>query len=296
MERKDLLTTREVAGYLKINEKKVYQLIQDGVIPCTGVVGKWLFSLEQINRWLEEKTALAKNILVAGSDDPLLMRLVEMFNRQFFPHHLVFHAAIGSQHGLMSLANGSAQVAGVHLFHPPTGDYNLPYVKKHCAGKRVVVVNLAYRQQGLLVAPGNPLRITGITDLIRPEVRFVNRNQGSGTRFHLDYLLHQEQLADAPVHGYQQELATHQEVAVQILKGAADVGMGIVYAAAEVGLDFIPLVEERFDLVAMAESYHAHPIADFFALLEPEKLTLKTGSFPGYDFRDAGTIVWQNNS
>ncbi len=291
MDNKQLLTTKEIAAYLKINEKKVYQLIQEGTIPCTRVVGKWLFPLTQINRWLEENTELNKNILVAGSDDPLLINLLEEFNRTHFPQFLAFHASVGSQKGLISLAEGKAQIAGTHLFHPPTGEYNLPYVKKHLAGKKYLAINLAYRQQGLLVARGNPQTVNKISDLVHNKSRFVNRNPGSGTRYLFDYMLEKEKISAHQIDGYEVECTTHQEVAMEILKGNAEVGMGIEYTAQLMQLDFIPLIEERFDLITMKEGFAAHPLKDFFAFLEPEKLTLKTENFKGYDLRDCGSIV-----
>ena len=291
MDAKQLLTTKEVAAYLKINEKKVYQLIQEGTIPCTRVVGKWLFPMEQINRWLEEQTELTKNILVAGSDDPLLINLIEEFNRVHFPQYLAFHASVGSQRGLISLADGKAQIAGVHLFHPPTGKYNLPYVDKHLAGKKYIAINLAYRHQGFLVPKGNPQTINNISDLTRDEVRFVNRNPGSGTRYLIDYMLEKEKLSPEQINGYQVERTTHLETALEILKGDADVGMGIEYTAHLLKLDFIPLIEERFDLITMKEGFAAHPLKDFFSFLEPEQLTLKTETFKGYDFRHCGNII-----
>ena len=292
MNDKQLLTTREVAAFLKINEKKVYRLIQDGSIPCTRVVGKWLFPLEQINRWLEEQTALAKNILLAGSDDPLLLSLIEEFNRIHFPRHLVFHAALGSKRGLVSLAAGKSQIAGVHLFHPPTGEYNLPYAAVHLHDKSYLVVNLAYRRQGLLVAKDNPLGIEGISDLARRDIRFINRNDGSGTRYILDYQLAKKGVLPSRINGYQDEKVTHMEVGLAILKNDADVGVGIEYVADLLGLHFISLVEERFDLVTLKDGFGAHPIKDFFALLEPERLTLKTEMFRGYDFRHSGEILY----
>ena len=291
MDTKQLLTTKEVAAYLKINEKKVYQLIQEGTIPCTRVVGKWLFPLKQINRWLEEQTELSKNILVAGSDDPLLITLIEEFNRVHFPQHLAFHASVGSQRGLISLADGKAQIAGIHLFHPPTGEYNLPYIEKHLGEKKYVAVNLAYRHQGFLVQKGNPCGIHEIADLRQKKVRLINRNHGSGTRYLLDYLLEKEGLSSDQINGYNIERVTHLETGLAILRGDADVGMGIEYIAHLLNLDFIPLIEERFDLVTMKEGFAAHPLKDFFAFLEPEQLTLKTETFKGYDLRCCGSIV-----
>ncbi len=291
METKELLTTKEVAAYLKINEKKVYQLIQEGSIPCTRVVGKWLFPLDHINRWLEEETENARNIMIAGSDDPLLLNLIEEFNRSHFPRHLAFHAALGSRNGLVALAAGKARIAGVHLFHPPTGTYNLPYIEKHLGGKKRVVINLAFRRQGLLVAPGNPLQISGIRDLKRPGLRFVNRNPGSGTRYLLDYLLGREGIETAGIAGDRHEVTTHLEVGLEVLRGGADAGMGIEYVARRLKLDFIPLAEERFDLVTLQENFLSHPTRDFFTFVEPERLTLRSGDFPGYDFRSTGAKI-----
>ncbi len=291
MDTKELLNTKEIAAYLKINEKKVYQLIQEGSIPCTRAVGKWLFPLKQINRWLEEQTELTKSILIAGSDDPLLLNLVEEFNRINFPKQLIFQAAVGSRKGLIALAEGKAQVAGVHLFHPPTGQYNIPYVEKHLAGKKFVVVNLAYRRQGLLVQPGNPHNLQTLTDLATKKSRFINRNPGSGTRYLFDFLLEKEHLTPDKINGYGCEQITHLETGLEILRGDADAGMGIEYVAHLLKLDFIPLVEERFDLVCLKEAFAAPPVRDFFAFLEPEKLTLKTATFKGYDFRSCGSIL-----
>ena len=291
METKELLTTKEVAAYLKINEKKVYQLIQEGSIPCTRVVGKWLFPLAHINRWLEEETENSRNIMVAGSDDPLLISLIEEFNQANFPRHLVFHAALGSQKGLVALAAGKAQIAGVHLFHPPTDSYNLPYIEKHLGGRKYVVINLAFRRQGLLVPAGNPLKIAKIGDLKKSGLNFVNRNPGSGTRYLLDYLLGREGITGTEIKGYDRELTTHLETGLEILRGSADAGMGIEYVARLLKLDFIPLAEERFDLVTFKDTFGTHPTRDFFAFIEPERLTLKGENFPGYDFRSTGSKI-----
>ena len=291
MKVKELLSTKEVAAYLKINEKKVYQLIQEGSIPCTRAVGKWLFPLEQINRWIEEQTELTKSILIAGSDDPLLVNLIDEFNQVHFPKQLVFHTSVGSQRGLMALAVGKAQVAGVHLFHPPTGTYNLPYVEKHLAGKNFIVVNLAYRRQGLLVQSGNPHNIKKLADLGREGIRFINRNPGSGTRYLFDFLLEKEQLGASQINSYDTERVTHLETGLEILRNDADVGMGIEYVAHLLNLDFIPLIEERFDLVCMKEAFTTSPLRDLFVFLEPERLTLKTATFKGYDFRSCGNIL-----
>jgi len=154
------------------------------------------------------------------------------------------------------------------------------------------VINLAYRRQGLLAAKDNPLGVEGIKDLTRRDIRFINRNEGSGTRYILDYQLAKKGISPSRINGYQDEKVTHMEVGLSILRNDADIGVGIEYVADLLGLHFIPLVEERFDLVTLKDGFLAHPIKDFFSLFEPERLTLKTEIFPGYDFRHSGEILY----
>ena len=157
-------------------------------------------------------------------------------------------ARVGSLRGLELLERGWAQLAGCHLLHP-SGQYNLPFMGPRLRAQATAVVSLAWRTQGLMVAPGNPLGIASLSDLRRPEVRLVNRNPGSGTRLLLDQELARLGINPREVQGYDHEVGSHLEVALAVRRGEADVGLGIQAVAELVGLEFIPLRSERYDLV-----------------------------------------------
>lgn len=290
----DLLTTKEVAKYLKINEKKVYQLIKEGNIPCTRVAGKWLFPKTLIDNWIVESVEKEKDILIAGSNDLFLNVVIEQYTKKFFPNSIIYYASIGSANGLQALTHRKAIIASTHLFHPETGDYNIPYVDRYLGNESVVVVNLAYREQGFLVKKGNPLNIKDFWDLTKEKIRFINRNIGSGTRFLLDYHLTKLGINAQQINGYDQEVNTHLQVGLRIVKEEADVGIGIHYIAELLGLNFIPINWERFDLVLFKKDVYRKPIKDFFALLDPLNINLFSKTFPGYDFKDTGKIIFES--
>ncbi len=156
---------------------------------------------------------------------------------------------IGSLGGLMALARGEADVAGTHLWDELTGAYNVPFVQRVLPNRKVMLLNLVQRVQGLIVPAGNPQELRSIADLARPEVRFVNRQPGSGTRVWLDIQLRHEDVSPKDVFGYDQEESTHLGVARAVAEGRATAGVGISAAAAAYGLSFVPLGEERYDLV-----------------------------------------------
>jgi len=156
---------------------------------------------------------------------------------------------VGSMGGISALKAGSALFAGCHLFDPETGDFNFPFLARYLADLEVLVVNLAIRHQGLMVAPGNPKNIRGVGDFTRPDVLFINRQKGAGTRILLDHHLKVAGIGPDQVRGYEREEYTHMAVAVNVLTGAADCGLGIFAAAKALGLDFLPLARERYDLI-----------------------------------------------
>ena len=162
---------------------------------------------------------------------------------------------IGSQGGLVALRQGRAHLGGSHRLDPETMTYNVPYIERFLTGVPLKLINLAWREQGLMVAQGNPKNIHAIADLVRPDVRFINRQRGAGTRLRLDYLLKEHHLKAADVHGYEREEYTHMAVAVNVLSGTTDVGLGILAAAKALGLDFIPLMPERYDPVVPESTY-----------------------------------------
>ncbi|MDP8924647.1 MAG: hypothetical protein M3O34_17465, partial [Chloroflexota bacterium] len=198
--------------------------------------------------------------------------------------------ASGSLEGLFALAHGTAGLAGCHLRDPDSGDDNLPFVRRVLPGEQLLLVTLAYREQGLLVAPGNPKAIGTIADLGRANVTFVNRQRGAGTRVLLDELLAEAGIGPSDVRGHDREEATHLAVAGVVASGAADVGLGIRAAARAFGLDFVPLTRERYELVLRPETAARPTVRALLALLADPDFHAAVRSLGGYDTTETGTV------
>lgn len=199
-------------------------------------------------------------------------------------------ANVGSMGGITAVRRDEAQLAGIHLLDAATGQYNVPYVEKYLPHKTWCLVHLARRQQGLMVAPGNPQHLTGWTDLTRPGVTFVNRQRGSGTRTLLDYHLQRLGLAGEAIAGYDKEVATHMAVAASVAAGAADAGLGIRAAAAALGLTFVPVGEEQYDLLLnMAPADDL--VREIVAILQDPDFRRQVESLGGYDLTASGRVL-----
>ncbi|MEA3470593.1 MAG: substrate-binding domain-containing protein, partial [Thermodesulfobacteriota bacterium] len=185
----DLLTTKELADLLRLNEKKVYQLVREGGVPHVRIAGKWLFPRNHVMRWIDEHVQREKDLLIVGSDDILLARLLSFYSQENFPESQAFYSSVGSLKGIQALARKKGQACCTHLLDMETGEYNLPILKKTLSPQKYVVINLWNRKQGLIVRKGNPLGIKGLEGVIEKKAKFVNRNEGSGTRVLLEYLL-----------------------------------------------------------------------------------------------------------
>ena len=193
-----------------------------------------------------------RSIVALGSHDLALEALASLVNAR--PGDVdVVPAAIGSLDGLVALRQGLADVAGCHLLDVDTGVYNLPFVRHLFPDRPVLAVTLVEREQGLMLAPGNPRGISGLEDLARTDVRLANRNPGSGTRLWLDRRLREIGLEPTSVSGYEDETSTHTDAAAAVARGQADVAIGIQAAAEADGLLFVPLFQERYDLVVAAD-------------------------------------------
>jgi putative molybdopterin biosynthesis protein len=238
---------------------------------------------------LRRRDEIENTILVTGSHD-LSLTILEDCLKQDHPQVRLSATNVGSIGGLVTLGRGEAHVAGSHLLDPTTGEYNLTDVRRLLAGVAVRVVNLVRRQQGLILRKGNPLRIRGLEDLVRTDLRFVNRQPGAGTRVLLDARLQSLGLRPESIRGYEREEFTHMGVAEAVRSGLANCGLGIRQAAAALGLDFVPIEVEDYDLVMLEE----------FAATELGRLLLEAVGSPrfrtsmsalaGYDASRSGTV------
>ncbi|MBI4311555.1 MAG: molybdopterin biosynthesis protein [Chloroflexi bacterium] len=229
-------------------------------------------------------------IVAIGSHDMTLDLLASEMRREH-PNVSLSSSNVGSLGGLLALQRGEAHVAGIHLLDEVSGEYNVAYVRRMLAGRRVTLVNLVYRQQGLMAPRGNPLGITSLRDLARPEVAFINRQRGSGTRVLLDFELKKIGLQPEAIRGYEREEFTHTGVAAAIASGSAGVGLGILAAARALGLDFVPLLEERYDLAIPAEEYESSLLAPLLAMVRSTAFRKKVEELGGYDASSMGEVV-----
>ena len=237
------------------------------------------------------RTEIERTILCIGSHDLTLDLLA-----QFLAGHdrRLASANIGSQGGLIALRRAEAHLAGSHLLDPKTGEYNISYIRQYMPNIPVKVVALVGREQGLLVRRGNPKGVRGLEDLARLQVQFLNRQRGAGTRVLLDYHLNLLGISHESIVGYSQEEYTHLAVAAAIASGRADCGLGIAAAAHALDLDFIPLFQERYDLVIPKEHADSHLLAPLFGLLTERGFREAVSQLTGYDVSVMGTVILED--
>jgi putative molybdopterin biosynthesis protein len=198
---------------------------------------------------------------------------------------------VGSLGGLVALRDGLCHIAGSHLLDPATGEYTLPYLDRILPGAGACVVRLVHRDQGLIVAPGNPLGLAGIEDLTRAGVRYVNRQRGAGTRVLLDHELGQRGISPGAVDGYAREEPTHLAVAAAVAAGRADAGLGIMAAARAFGLDFVPVTQEPYDLVVAPGAMESPLLAPLWALLHSDRFQAAVTELGGYATKEMGRRI-----
>lgn len=231
---------------------------------------------------------LEATIFAIGSHDITLDLLAQFLAEK---GRRLASANVGSQGGLVALRRGEAHLAGSHLLDPETGEYNLRYIRQYLPETPVQVIALVERQQGLLMLPGNPKHIQSLEDLQRPDVTFINRQRGAGTRVLLDYALGQLGLSSEGIRGYEQEEYTHLAVAAAIKSGRADCGLGIAAAARALELEFIPLYQERYDLVVPLEHARSQLLAPLWKVLEDPAFRQAVSSLPGYNITPMGKLI-----
>jgi excisionase family DNA binding protein len=299
----EMMNTKEVAGYLGIHEKQVYALIKTGRMPATRVTGKWIFPKKVIDGWIEANAKsgleqarqksgrISGALLASGSNDPVL-DILQTGLRKAHPEFFIFSANTGSREGLIALEKGFTDIAWSHLLDPETGEYNIPYLDRLVPGVKAVVVNLFFRELGFVIARGNPLRIREFADLIRKGVRFVNRQPGSGTRLLLDHHLEKDGVPAARIAGYQDEVFTHIEVGLAILAGEADTGIATAAVSTMLGLDFIPITRERFDMICDQSVFFQKGVQALMEALAGDAFCKRVEKLQSYDFKTAGRILY----
>ena len=298
------LTTKEVAKLLHVNDKMVYSLVNDKGLPATKVTGKWLFPRRLVEDWLETHIINYKKpgfgdlsdegvLLLAGSDDLLFQQTLSLLHQRD-PGMVGFFANLGSMGGLKSLRRGVCHIGVCHLLQDDNHEYNFDFADQEL-DEAPVFVNFSRRQQGLLVQKGNPKGITCVADLGGKDVKMVNRPLGTGTRLLLDYEIAKSEISASQVSGYQKEVFRHLDAGLEVLSGRADVAPGIQSVAGVLGLGFVPLRWERFDLLILKERFFERGIQNFIGLLHEKAFADLAASFEGYDVSLCGKMLFPDN-
>lgn len=239
---------------------------------------------------LQPKTVIENTILSTGSHD-LSLDLLRDSLQQHVPAYYLASTHVGSLGGIMAMQRGMTHIAGSHLLDPESGTYNVPFIRKYLPGRKISLITLAHRQQGFIIQKGNPKGVKTIHDLIRDDITFINRQAGSGTRVLLDYELEQQGLDPDDITGYDFDEYTHMAVAVSVLSGKADVGLGIMSAAKALGLDFIPVTEERYDLLIDDAFLQLPMIETLLAIINSQPFQQTLEKMGGYSTRETGTCL-----
>lgn len=292
-----LLNTREIADYLRLKQRKVYDLVQRGEIPCTRVGGKWLFPKDQIDHWLAARGGGGDAVIraggartgaappvIAGSHDPWLEWCVAESNCG-----LALMGG-GSLNGLERLATGEAVAGGLHALDTASGEHNVPFVERRLGDQDVVVVEWARRQQGLVVAAGNPLGLRSVADLAATGARIVPRQRESGAQLLLEHLAAEAGLGAAALTALDQPVRTETEVGLAVLGGQADAGLAIRAVAHVLRLDFVPLLWERYDIVMRRRDYFEPPLQRLLSFARTPAARAKADALEGYDLAGHGGI------
>ncbi len=239
---------------------------------------------------LRPLSSIENTIVVVGSHDNTLDILADQIQAGYGSLSLS-SSHVGSMGGLMAVKKGVCHLAGSHLLDNKDGSYNISYIKKYLPEVRVKLVNLVLRDQGLIIPSGNPKRIRGVEDLSRDDITFINRQAGSGTRILLDYRLKQLNIYPDTINGYQNEEFTHMSVAVAVLSGTVDVGLGIYAAAKALNLDFIPIVTEQYDLVIPEAHFESKKIKVLLETINTSAFIKRVETMGGYSTEKTGEII-----
>ncbi len=297
-----LLSTKEVAELLNVNEKMVYSLVSEKGLPATKITGKWLFPMHLVEQWVETNTINYPDngfrlppydglLIITGSNDPLLDRAISIFNGQNSGQLAVF-GNLGSMGGLRALRQSLCHIASSHLLQEDESEYNFDFAFKEL-DEMPAVVNFCRREQGILVPKGNSENISTVADLARPGMKIVNRSLGTGTRLLLDKELKKAGINGEIIEGYSFEVSRHLDVGLEVLSGRVHAGPGIRAVAGLLDLDFIPLRWERFDLMISKERFFDEGIQKFLGILQGRTFQkMAANEYVGYDVDSSGKMVF----
>ena len=291
----DLMNTREVAEYLRIKERKVYALVREKRIPCTRVTGKWLFPRHLIDLWVAQGTrfpnlreAVAAPPVVVGSHDPLL----EWCLRESGCELAMMSG--GSLDGLKRLVAGDAVMCGLHVFDAGAGTggaYNVAVVRDSCSGLGMVLIEWAWRQQGLVLAPGNPLGIASLRDLRDKKARVVARQHEAGSQLLFEHLLGEAGLKPGDLVMLDHRALSETDLGVAVLEGKADAGLAVAAVARQLRLDFLDLHRERYDLLLRRRDYFEGPVQKLLAFARTPAFQTRAAEMGGYDVGGLGRVT-----
>ena len=298
---KKLLSTKEVADFLGVNEKMVYTLVAEKGLPASKVTGKWIFPLHLVEQWVETHTLNYPEtrqhlppyeglLIITGSNDLLLDKTIALFNKTATGQIAVF-ANLGSMGGLRALRQNFCHIATSHLLQDNGDEYNFDFAGQEFTSMPVIV-NFCRREQGFMIQKGNPRQIHTIADLNRPDIRVVNRSLATGTRLLFDKELLKAGVNSEKIVGYAHEVNSHMEVGLEVLSGRAQFGPGIRPVATLLDLDFIPLRWEQYDLLITKDRFFDKGVQSFIGLLQDSEFKKIAEPFTGYDVSASGKMVF----
>lgn len=283
------LTVAQIGGRWVAHPLQGEGAFRSEMVPADGV-GNWQSGRETVSvRLLDDRETLARTVVIAGCTPAL--SLWARSAERWFPGLRVHWRHANSMAALRSLARGEVHAAGVHLFDPATGDYNAPFVRQMLPRRAAVLVNLGIWEEGLVVPLGNPKQLQGVTDLTRPEVKLINREEGAGSRLLLDTLLEKEGLHGKDISGYDQSVGSHQEVARTVASGEGDAGVSTAAIAQAYGLGFLPLCQVRYDLAMLEETLQQEPIRQLLSTLQHRWVRSQLALLGGYDTTRTGEVL-----
>ncbi|HDK7174165.1 TPA: molybdopterin biosynthesis protein [Clostridium botulinum] len=239
---------------------------------------------------LKDEEEINNTIVCIGSHDPIIDVIADLIHVKQGGYYLS-SAHVGSMGGIMALKNGETHIAPIHLLDMESGEYNVSYIKKYIGNRPMALIKCVKRIQGIIVPKGNPNSITSIKDIRDKKLKFVNRQRGAGTRLLLDYNLKKSNINPREIQGYEREEYTHLQVAAAILNGDAHCGLGVYSAANMMGLDFIPVCSEEYDLAIFQEFLDMPSIKELINIIKADKFKEKLEELGGYDYSEAGNII-----